>query len=422
MPQLQSLGLYGLSFLLANLVSAFPNADSKPVAHAGFQRNIPAPTNAPGLTDSDLSKRDSIDSINIDTTVYATSSSYYPVTTYTSWVPASVCGYVDGMWEDDSIVYCGNGNQCVFHTSDSSYPDMVGCCAGNDPNACAYETTCYDNDDISATPDLTENYDVFGVYCTATGAQACQTWTYPDLGVIGYGCGYTADFETLYLVATLTSTTDATYYDLYPTVAAVSPSIVDDQWIDIYVSGTAATATTAISAPVTPGLATETASQSTTSSLSSVHNGSSKKGSSTNTAAIAGGVVGGVVGAAGIGAAIFMFWLLQKKRKQNSANAITEASQPAFSGSGPTENMPQYPTSIIVPPQEVEGSTYQQYAEVDGYAAAQKFPSSASALSSSDNKPQEMDSKNFVAELPAHQDEQRPLSSDTSRPSSPQRR
>ncbi|KAJ5736019.1 uncharacterized protein N7483_001144 [Penicillium malachiteum] len=309
------------------------------------------------------------------------------------------------MWEDDS-----------------SYPGMVGCCAGNDPNACAYETTCYDNNDISATPSLTEHYDIFGVYCTATGAPACQTWTYPDLGVMGYGCGYTADFETLYLVATLTSTTDTSYYDGYPTVAAVSPSIVDDQWIDIYVSGTAATATTAMSAEVTPGLTTSTTSQSTTNSPSSVPSHSSKKSSSKNTAAIAGGVVGGVVGAAGIGAAIFMFWLLQKKRKHKNTNTIAEASQPAFGGSGPTENMPQYPTSILVPPQEVEGSTYQQYAEVDGYSAAQKFPSSAAALDSLDNKAQAMDSKSFVAELPAHQDEQRPLSGDTSRPSSPQRR
>lgn len=78
----------------------------------------------------------------------------------------------------------------------------------------------------------------------------------------------------------------------------------------------------------------------------------------------------------------------------------------------------------MIPPQEVHGSSYHQLAEVDGYSAGMKFPSAAAAAAAgyTDNKPQEMDSKNYIAELPAGaqgDSERRPLSSDTSRPATP---
>ncbi|KAJ6011068.1 hypothetical protein N7451_002480 [Penicillium sp. IBT 35674x] len=181
-------------------------------------------------------------------------------------------------------VACGNNKQCVFYTADSTYPGLVGCCDDNDPTSCLYETTCYDAAAMSATPDLTSS--------SFTGGTSILPSTYT---------GY--------------------YYDEYPTVAAVSPSLVDDDWIKAYASGAAATASTDKTAKATSA-ATAPASSDT-----------SNKGSSTNTAAIIGGVVGGVVGAGGIGAAIFMFWMLQKKKKkQHNEDAATGASQPALGG------------------------------------------------------------------------------------------
>jgi hypothetical protein len=238
------------------------------------------------------------------------------------------------------------------------------------------------------------------------------------LSITDYGCAETATIETLYLEATSTlDPTYSSYYEEYPTIAAVSPSFVDDDWINVYVSGTMATATTdkidkATSAPVS---STPFHSRSSTRTPSP---DTSNKGSSTDTAAIAGGVVGGVVGAAGIGAAAFMFWLLQKKRKQQNEDAAHEASQPVLGGNTP----PLHATTVIVPPQEVDGNSYQKVAEMDGYTADKNFGVAEAVGSTPDQKPQETDSKNFAAELPASLVETRPLSSDTSRPGTPEGR
>ncbi|KAJ5644998.1 hypothetical protein N7507_011009 [Penicillium longicatenatum] len=277
---------------------------------------------------------------------------------------------------------------------------MVGCCDDNDPSLCIYETTCYDADAVSATPNLTNDPDWwFAAYCTDATYSACQTWIYPELSITDYGCAETATIETLYLEATSTlDPTYSSYYEEYPTIAAVSPSFVDDDWINVYVSGTMATATTdkidkASSAPVS---STPSPSRSSTRTPSP---DTSNKGSSTDTAAIAGGVVGGVVGAAGIGAAAFIF-------------------STGFGGNTP----PLHATTVIVPPQEVDGNSYQKVAEMDGYTANKNFGVAEAVGSTPDQKPQETDSKNFVAELPASLVETRPLSSDTSRPGTPEGR
>ncbi|KAJ6096255.1 hypothetical protein N7486_007001 [Penicillium sp. IBT 16267x] len=414
MPRLQPIGLYSLSFILVALASTFPSPDPTPAEKGGFRLYLPEPTPAPEQNERDITPRDYTDD-STPTEYY--SSSYYPVTTSTSWVPASVCSYIDGIWFEYNSTYCGDNRQCIFHTADSIYPGLVGCCDANYPSLCSFETTCYDADAVSATPDLTDELSrSFATYCTESTAPACQTWTYPELSITDYGCAETANTETVYLSATsILDSTDSSYYEQYPTVAAVSPSLVDDDWINVYVSGTAATATTDKIDKATSAPASSTQFHSTTAVASS---DTSNKGSSADTAAIVGGVVGGVVGAAGIGAAVFMFWLLQKKRKQKNEDAADGASQPALGGNTP----PPHATTVIIPPQEVDGNSYQKHAELDGYTADLKFGIAEVAGSSPDYKPQETESQNFVAELPAPLAEQRSLSSNTSRPCTPEGR
>ncbi|KAJ5539769.1 hypothetical protein N7513_008101 [Penicillium frequentans] len=374
-----------------------PRPDPTAAEKGGFQLNLPEPTPAPEQYNRKLIPRDNTD----DSTLTDYYSAYFDPTTSTSWAAASVCGYIDGLWSQSNSVACGDNKQCVFHTADSAYPGLVGCCDDNGPSSCLYETTCYDAAAVSATPDLTS--DSFAAVCTGSTLTACQTWIYPEYSITDYGCAESATTETIYLSGTsiLPSTYTGYYYDEYPTVAAVSPSLVDDDWIKAYVSSAAATATTD---------KTDKASSAATATASA---DTSNKGSSTNTAAIVGGVVGGVVGAGGIGAAIFMFWMLQKKkRKQQSEDAATGASQPALGGSA----LPPHATSVIIAPQEVDGDSHQKIAEMDGYTADNKFGVAEVPGSNPWYRPQEMDAKNFVAELPAPHSEQRPLSSNISRP------
>jgi len=235
---------------------------------------------------------------------------------------------------------------------------------------------------------------------------------------VAYGCGDTAQVETVSLTAWAETT--ISYYE-FITMAYVSAPVADDAFLNAYMSITATTPNVA----ATPGLSTASIAQSTSASPSPTSNRSNpSRKSSTNIGAIVGGVVGGVVGLAGVGAAIFMFLLLQKKKKANPPPP--EISQPALGGPEyPPQSPPppaSHPTSMLIPPQEVEGTSYHQLAEVDGYSAGMKFSSAAAAAAAgyTDTKPQEMDSKNFIAELPAQQSERRPLSSDTSRPVTPE--
>lgn len=310
---------------------------------------------------------------------------------------------------------------------------MVGCCDGGKPEDCTWETVCYNSEQVSATPSVL-NYptNIFALYCTDSDYPACRTWVYPQLDITDYGCHYSKTTQTIALIAVVntwdtesatgnglsvtqaatgndlsaTQTGTGTTADLeaiYPTVAAIRPQVVDASWIDIYISGTAATSekvdkATSVQTSSGSSSATETATSDLSSSTSGSKSGGSSK--STNTGAIVGGVVGGVVGAAGIAAAGFMFFLLKKKKK-NQAEA--GAYQPG-EGNGGTMPPPPPPLEDVVmtmpqPVQEVEGTTPQKYAEVDGYATEHKIPSEVTG-SDITGKTYEMDSRNSVAELP----------------------
>ncbi|KAJ5750222.1 hypothetical protein N7533_007250 [Penicillium manginii] len=414
-------GLCGLAFLPVTWAITFPGTEPTATGHAALQPDCPQPT-AVGNQRRDFLRRGDDEDAFVSSFIAGESSLlYFPSasTTVTSWMPQSVCGYIDAVWDDYSSIRCQDNYQCVFHTSDSHYPGMVGCCDGGKPESCAWETVCYNRKQVSATPSvLNSPTNIFAIYCTESDYPECRTWIYPQLDITDYGCHDTKTTQTLALIAVVDTTSatgggvsatqpgTVTTTDLeaiYPTVAAIRPQVVDASWIDIYVSGTGATSQKVDKATSVGNSGSSSASATATSDsdLSSSNSGSKSGGSSksTNTGAIAGGVVGGVVGAAGIAAAGFMFFLLKKKRKQAEAGAYQPGQGDGGAMPPPPPPLEDVAMTMPQPMHEVEGTTPQKYAEVDGYGAEHKLPSEI-AGSEITGKAYEMDSKNSVAELP----------------------
>ncbi|KAJ5103508.1 hypothetical protein N7532_004037 [Penicillium argentinense] len=406
-------GLYSLSLLPLTWAIAFPGSQPTATAHAVLQPDFPVPTPGINLKRKGFERRDSDEDAFVSSFLAGEGSLLsYPsaITTTTSWQPQSVCGYINGAWSDYSSIRCQNNRQCVFHTPDSKYPGMVGCCDGSKPEDCAWGTVCYNSRQVSATPSLL-NYptNIFAIYCTESDQPSCRTWTYPQLDITDFGCWSTTTTQTLWLIATTaasatgdayggysTTTSSYNYYAYYPTVAAISPQVVDDSWIEVYISGPAATSdkadkiTSAVASGSSAGSDGASSTDSSSNDKSNPNTGPSK---STNVGAIAGGVVGGVVGAVGIGAAIVMFCLLKKKRKQAEQGAYQ-----AGSGDGGTMPQPPPPGNMDVAPRpmlEVEGAVLRKYAEVDGYPSASKFPPEVVGSEVTD-KPLEMDSRGLL--------------------------
>lgn len=311
-------------------------------------------------------------------------------------------------------IYCRSNAQCVFHTSDSNFPGLVGCCENDDPQYCAFETTCYERDEILSTSGLTDypTY-MFAVYCTDPSSALCRTWTYPELSITDYGCHDSRVVQSVYLTATPIDSSDDTYFNSYPTIAAVSASVVDDDFMRVYISGSAAASSDKPDKATSSAVSSshQAGATSTSLSTSSSDDSAPSKGSSTNVGAIAGGVVGGVLGVAGIAAACIMFYLLKKKKKSEYTAAATDVppQSPGVGGSALSPPpMQQARESVLSSssPSEVDGNTYQKFAEVDGFGTPQKFPTQAEAPVPG-YKPYEMDghyaADPTIAELPSNQ-------------------
>ncbi|KAJ6166883.1 hypothetical protein N7470_002330 [Penicillium chermesinum] len=375
-----SIGVFALLCLRRAWASSFPIPPATPAANGALPPAVPQATIGPDIRKHGLKGRGGYYT-DSDGSVYqsgasATGNDDSNGSTVTSWVPASACGYVNGIMDDYSSIYCHSSNQCVFHTPDSSFPGMVGCCEQDDPARCAFVTTCYEREEIDATPALT-NYPtyMFAVYCTNPSSTLCRTWTYPELSLTDYGCLDSRVHQTVYLAATSLAGPSAGS-DTYPTVAAVSASFVDGDFLRAYVSGSVPSSTGS-PGRVTSAVSSSSEAEATSPAASSPAPGnSSPKSSPTNVGAIAGGVVGGVLGIAGIVAAGVMFYLLQKKKRETAAS--TGASR-SIGGEGPA-SPPMQQTRIsafTTTPSQGQGSSHQSYAEVDGYDAGQKFPSQA---------------------------------------------
>ena len=229
---------------------------------------------------------------------------------------------------------------------------------------------------------------------------ACRTWIYPGLSLTNYGCHETPSTANVYLTATLRTDPDSTgYQDQYPTVAAVSPLFVDSHWINAYLHDRAATPTT-YSGDI-GALGPTPSTPNDTYILNGSPSGMPSKNASSSTDAIVGGVIGGVVGAAGIGTAVFLFFLIQKKR-QNQRNNVKSASGEAPQEMASDDDAP--PLAIcLIPQSEVEKHTSQQHANVEEDAADEKRASQP-AVSRGDSELQQLYSQYLIAELPTHED------------------
>lgn len=293
---------------------------------------------------------------------------------------------------------------------------MVGCCNNAFSEQCLFETTCYDNAKLSATPSLASVSDPFAIFCTKATAGTCIQWTYPELSITDYGCSNVHTTQTLWLTAhpysnNVPNTKSLSYVGGIATVVAVVGSLVDDQFISDYVasasSGSVTRPTTTFSSTSTSSSSSHTTTTSPVPPPPPPH---------PNVGAIVGGVVGGVVGLAGIGAAIFMF-LLMKKKKQARQGQYEPAPTGVSAMSSPPPPPPMAPTpgpapapapvpgppmSDLSSPSEVDGSSYHNKAAVDGYTADQKFQYG--------HRAQEMDARSFVAELPVPVEDSRPTS------------
>ncbi|KAJ5174621.1 uncharacterized protein N7482_000498 [Penicillium canariense] len=403
MVQKISAGFCTLSLLPLIRALVFTGPSSTAAAHHPLRLALPEAT--PGF-DSEIKglhqRADTYDSYTGGSVDAATS-------TYVSWASASVCGFVEGVLDYSSEIACVGYEygfpQCLFHTAGPSYPAMVGCCDNAYTPKCRFKTTCYDSEQVANTPTLTESTaNAFAVLCTRPTAASCVQWTYPGLSITDYGCSNIETTQTVYLSATpyshnIPDRSSVSYVGGIPTVGSVVGSLVYDSFISDYVDSKAASSGIS-SAPAAS--TTSTGSSSGSSSGSNSASGQSTSHSSSNTGVIAGGAVGGVVGLAGIGAAIFMFIKMQRKKKSQR-----HEYEPALGGDSAAP--PPLPSLSVLPsPSEVDGSSFHNYVAVDPYKPDHNFHSAP--------LPQEMDARNFVAELPASPEDSRPVSSMNQRP------
>ncbi|KAL4876898.1 hypothetical protein BJY04DRAFT_138236 [Aspergillus karnatakaensis] len=224
----------------------------------------------------------------------------------TSAADASICGYYDG--SKYSRLACYYGNECVFHAPDSEFPGMVGCCPTTSATTpCVIFSTCYDGDEISATPQLlSSTTDPFVMLCTYDENSYCHTRTWPDLNVADVACTNEpfSRAETMYTAGSITDEDD----DDDQITETLSISWIADAVLLSLRSVAMTTTTTSGSSTAETSSATETATPTPNNVESE-----SEEGSSTPVGTIVGAVVGGVVGLGLItGAAVWFWW---RKRK-----------------------------------------------------------------------------------------------------------
>lgn len=98
-------GLCGLAFLPVTWAITFPGTEPTATGHAALQPDYPEPTAGVNhKRGSSFLRRDDNDEDAFVSSFIAAESSllYFPSasTTVTSWMPQSVCGYIDGVWDD----------------------------------------------------------------------------------------------------------------------------------------------------------------------------------------------------------------------------------------------------------------------------------------------------------------------------------
>ncbi|KAK2737833.1 hypothetical protein FQN57_007391 [Myotisia sp. PD_48] len=236
----------------------------------------------------------------------------------TSFPEPSVCGYFDG--NRHSRLGCGHSWNCVFHSSNSAFPGMVGCCPTSSTELCSFHSTCYNSAKVSATPTLrTLSTDKFVQLCTDSSSAYCFTWVWPDLSIEDYRCSNDGSL-TIATLRTVGSLTDETLTENM-SLESISMSWIGDGPLQAIASLTETEATSGTignprpTSDVSTQPDTGSSKPSSTSNVSPSPDPNSTK--ATPLGAIIGGVVGGVGGLTVIVAAIVLY-RLRKKRKDRT--------------------------------------------------------------------------------------------------------
>lgn len=211
----------------------------------------------------------------------------------------------------DSRLACGFNYDCVFHSSNADYPNLVGCCpVTGSTTECHFLTTCYDAQQVEATPSLgSMTTDPFVTLCTASDNVYCHTWTWPDLSMRDYACTYIRSpaIESLQTVGSLTDVT----IDADQITETVSIS-----WVGDGVVAAMATVSTSVDSSATSATATSTSGPDKQDDHES-----DGDGGSTPVGAIVGGVVGGVVGLGLIIAGVIFYRVRRRKNTSSPSHA-----------------------------------------------------------------------------------------------------
>ncbi|KOS36344.1 hypothetical protein ACN38_g12923 [Penicillium nordicum] len=286
---------------------------------------------------------------------------------------APVCGFfTDRIGPDNMAPYdCDSDYSCVYHMSNTAFPGLVGCCSDND---CGFTSTCYNSAKVSATPSITSGNTAFALFCTESTATECATFTWGGEDLTDYHCYSTPFIYAVYTTATFGTPTNGSMTMVTQYITKIGDDILNTYASSFDVSTSAqATATTTAHPPA---------------------GDSGKSRSSRSSGTIAGGVVGAVAGCACIGAGVILF--LRKKKKSRQQDQSNELGQNGYQ-SVPEDQSSQNDRKLHA---EVEANDpCQKIAEVEASDPRQKIAEVPG--DSSHNVPQEVDSKTFIAELPA---------------------
>ncbi|KAL2815237.1 hypothetical protein BDW59DRAFT_16348 [Aspergillus cavernicola] len=193
---------------------------------------------------------------------------------------------------------------------------MVGCCPTTSAStSCMIFSTCYDDTEISATPQLlSSTTDPFVMFCTGEDSAYCHTWTWPDLNIADVACtdDSSSELETIYTAGSLTDNDD----DEDQITETISVSWISDA---VLLNLRSVSATTTSTTDTTSPGNTATGSVIPTSGTGDE---SEDGGSSTPVGTIVGAVVGGVLGLILVVLAGVLIWRYRKKTEEKAEQEL----------------------------------------------------------------------------------------------------
>ncbi len=232
---------------------------------------------------------------------------------------------------------CPSGT-CVYHPSDTKYPDMVACCTSG--TSCGFFTTCVPGTELVKTPAILETQGAFTLPCGFDDIPECVTHYYPQVNASNYLCGKTAAEYTFFTTGRLTTTSSTV------NILSLSLSTVDMDFVNSFSS------TEYFTDDNLP----------TSSTVLDPTNLPSSDSHTTNKGAIAGGVVGGVAGVALLAGAGF-FLLKRRRSKQGPSGGGDDANNSGAAGEHKDKNIAEAGTKG---PKELDSVEAARLAEMQG--------------------------------------------------------